>query len=106
MDAAVVNTVLEDWRTAPIDTRLRAMLGYLEKLVLNPEQLSRADIVALRAAGVSDAAIREANYVAFLFGVMDRLADSFDFAIPTPEQARNDGEFLHRNGYVMTKFIR
>lgn len=106
MDAAVVNAVLEDWRTAPIDTRLRAMLGYLEKLVLNPAQLSRADILELRTAGVTDAAIREANYVAFLFGVMDRLADSFDFAIPTPEQARNDGEFLHRNGYVMTKFIR
>jgi alkylhydroperoxidase family enzyme len=82
------------------------MLGYLEQLVLNPQQLSRADIVALRAAGVSDTAIREANYVAFLFGVMDRLADSLDFAIPTAAQARKDGEFLYRNGYVMMKFIR
>jgi alkylhydroperoxidase family enzyme len=106
MEEAVVRAVLDDWRTAPVDARLRAMLGYLEQLVLNPEQLSPADIVALRAAGVNDTAIREANYVAFLFGVMDRLADSFDFAIPTAEQARNDGKFLHRNGYVMMKFIR
>lgn len=101
-----MRSVLEDWRTAPVDARLRAMLGYLERLVLNPEQLSCADIVALRAAGASDTAIREANYVAFLFGVMDRLADSFDFVIPPAEQARHVGEFLRRNGYVMTKFIR
>ena len=106
MDAAVVTAVLDDWRTAAVDQRVRAMLGYLEKLVLEPAQLSRSDIVALRAAGVSDAALCEANYVAFLFGVMDRLADSFDFAIPTAEQARNAGEFLHRHGYRMTKFIR
>jgi alkylhydroperoxidase family enzyme len=106
MDEAVVQAVLADWRTAPIDARLRAMLGYLEKLVKTPEQLSRADILVLREAGVNDTAIREANYVAFLFGVMDRLADSLDFAIPTVEQARNDGEFLYRNGYRMTKFIR
>lgn len=106
MDEAVVRAVLDDWRTAPIAARLRAILGYLEQLVLDPTQLSRANIIALHEAGVSDAAIREANYVAFLFGVMARLAHTFDFAIPTPEQARKHGEFLHRNGYVMTKFIR
>ncbi len=106
MDDAVVRAVLEDWRTAPVDSRLRAMLGYLEQLVLNPSKLSRADIVALHAAGVSDPAIREANQVAFLFGVMDRLADSFDFAIPTAEQARKVGEFLHRYGYWTMKYIR
>ncbi|MSR13701.1 MAG: hypothetical protein EXR86_03880 [Gammaproteobacteria bacterium] len=105
MDPAVVQAVLEDWRAAP-DSRLRAMLGYLEKLVLNPTQLSSADIIALRTAGVSDTAIREANTVAFLFGVMDRLADSFNFAIPPPAQARKVGEFLHHNGYAMSKYIR
>ena len=35
------------------------MLGFLEKLTLDPEALTSADLAPLRAAGLSDAAKRE-----------------------------------------------
>ena len=55
--------------------RLKAMLGYLEKLTLDPKSLGQSDIVELRNAGLSNRAIEEAAFVAFDFSVMDRLAE-------------------------------
>ena len=34
--------VLDDYRTAPIDEKLRAMLGLLETFTLRPDQIGRA----------------------------------------------------------------
>ncbi len=106
LEERVVTAVLEDWRTAPIDERLRAVLGYLEKLTLAPKELNVDDIKILRLAGLSDRAITEAAYVCYLFSVMDRLAETFDFDIPTVEQVSNTGQFLFKNGYKLLKLIR
>jgi uncharacterized peroxidase-related enzyme len=94
-DEALVRAVLEDWRTAPVDERMRAMLGFLEKVTLDPAEVGPEDIAPLKTAGIADQAIEEALYVCFLFNLMDRLADAFDFTIP--EVA--DGKFLYRMGY-------
>ena len=68
--------------------------------------MERADVVAARAAGLSDRAIEEASYVVFLFSVMDRLADAFDFSIPEPHQVEATGRFLHKWGYRFLHLIR
>ena len=106
LEENVVTAVLKDWRTAAIDERLRVALGYLEKLTLAPKELTVADIKILHAAGLSDRAITEAAYVCYLFSVMDRLADTFDFDIPTGEHISNTGQFLFKNGYKLLKLIR
>jgi uncharacterized peroxidase-related enzyme len=106
LDEALVRAVLEDWRSAPVEPRMRAALGFLEKLTLEPDTLTRADVAALHEAGLNDRAIYEAAYVAFLFGVMDRLADAFDFRIPDAEQVKVTGQFLNKRGYKMLKLIR
>jgi alkylhydroperoxidase family enzyme len=80
-DEKLVEAVLADFRTAPIDERLRAMLAFLEKLTLRPKELGADDVRAVRAAGNDDAAIESAVYVAFVFNTMDRLADAFDFQV-------------------------
>ncbi len=80
-DEALVAAALADYRTAPIDERLRATLGFLEKLTLTPDQVGPDDAAALRAAGLSDDAIDEAIYVCFCFNVMDRIADALDFRL-------------------------
>jgi len=74
--------VLADWRTAPVDERFRAALAFLEKLTLWPDQIGSQDVKAARAAGVSDAALRQAIYVCFIFSTMDRLADALGFQLP------------------------
>ena len=91
---------LEDWRTAPIDERLRAALGFLEKLTLRPVEVSRTDVEALHAAGLNDQAIEEAIAVAAVFNVIDRLADAFDFKLPREQDLKLAPRILLNVGYA------
>jgi len=96
-----VEAVLADWRTAPVDRKVRAALGFLEKLTLAPAELRPADVEPLRAAGVSDAAIEDAIHVCVLFNIYDRLADSLTFHLPGPDGYAASGRSLMQRGYVI-----
>jgi len=78
-DDSVVRAVLADYRTAPIPEKLRAMLGFLEKLTLNPAGIGPDDVAPLRAAGLTDEEIEDAIHVCALFNVINRVADSLGF---------------------------
>lgn len=86
MGKELVDGVLKDFETAAIDDRLKAMLRFLEKVTLTPADLSPEDGQALRRAGISQAAAIDATGVALAFNLIDRLADSFLFAVP-PQSA-------------------
>ena len=103
LDEQTVKAVLDDWRTAPISDRLRATLTFLEALTLRPAEVTAATMRELKAAGLNDRAIREAAYVCFLFNVLDRLADAFNFTLPTEEEARKIGNMTFRLGYGIAK---
>jgi len=75
---------LDDWRTAPVDERVRATLGFLEKLTLDPASLDPDEADKVRAAGVSDDAMLDAIAVAALFNTIDRIADALRFDVPPP----------------------
>jgi alkylhydroperoxidase family enzyme len=92
--------VLDDYRTAPIDDKLRAMLGLLETFTLRPGQLGPADVRAVLATGVTREAIRDAFYVAFLFNTYDRLADTLGWELPDQRYYVKAGQFLLKKGYV------
>jgi alkylhydroperoxidase family enzyme len=98
-DEKLVRAVLDDWRTAPIDARMHAMLGFLEKLTLTPEAVTPADVVPLRAAGLGDRAIEQAIYVCFLFCTIDRIADAFDFLLPDARSLKWTARILLGPGY-------
>jgi alkylhydroperoxidase family enzyme len=96
-----MTAVVDDYRTAPIDEKLRAMLGLLETFTLRPDELTVADIRAVLAAGVSREAIRDAYYVAFLFNTYDRLADTLGWELPEDRYYGKAGKFLLKKGYQM-----
>jgi len=73
---------LNDYRTAPVDEKLRATLGLLEKMTLDQDALGPSDIRAVMGTGVSKEAIQEALEVAFLFNIYDRLADAMGWDVP------------------------
>ena len=91
--------VLDDYRTAPIDEKLRAMLGLLETFTLNPEQLDANRVREVLDAGVTREQIRDAFYVAFLFNTYDRLADTLGWQLPDPRYYVKAGQFLLKKGY-------
>lgn len=74
--------MLADWRTAPVGEGLRATLGFLERLTLTPEAVGPDDAAAVRAAGVSEAALLDAIYICAAFNLIDRVADALGFEIP------------------------
>ncbi len=92
--------MLADYRTAPIDAKLRAMLGLLEKMTLAHESLTAADVRPVLAAGVSRDAVRDAFYVAFLFNTYDRLADTLGWELPDERYYPKAGRMLLKRGYA------
>ena len=91
--------MLADWRSAPVDPKVRATLGFLEKLTLAPADVRPADVEPLRAAGVSDEGAEDAIQVCVLFNIYDRLADSLSFHLPGPDGYAASGRSLLRRGY-------
>ena len=90
-----------DWRTAPVDERLRATLGFIEKQTLRPDELTAADAEAVYAAGVSAEGLRTAATVAGLFNMIVRLADSFGWAVPDWDRLMQRAPAMLEGGYAM-----
>lgn len=93
--------MLADWRTAPVPERTRAMLGFLEKMTLDPDALGPEDAAALRAAGLSEQAIEDAVYTCAAFNAIVRLADTFEFQVPPPDVVAANGQAMMKRGYKM-----
>jgi uncharacterized peroxidase-related enzyme len=71
----LVAQLIADWRAAPLTAANQAMLLYVEKLTLRPWEMVEEDVLALRAAGFSDAAILDINQVTGYYAFVNRLAD-------------------------------
>ena len=96
-DTALAESVLKDYRSAPISESLRSTLAFLEKLAITPGSLAKADLQPMLDSGLSEAAIVEAAEVCMIFATMNRIVDAFGFEIgPKPDKA---GRFLLKNGY-------
>jgi uncharacterized peroxidase-related enzyme len=96
-----IKDVLENWRTAAISDKLKAMLGYLEKLTTSPDELGPEDVLPLRAAGIEDEAIVEAIHVCVVFSLIARLADALDFKMPSAFANGRSAKMYYRLGYKL-----
>jgi alkylhydroperoxidase family enzyme len=93
--------VVADWRTAPLRPQLAATLVFLEKLTLRPGELLPADADAVRAAGVSTQALRDAATVCALFNMIVRLADSLGWDVPSWERLTARAPAMLDGGYAL-----
>lgn len=85
--------------SAPVTVRLRAMLGFLDKLTLSPRDVGPEDVAALRRVGLSDDAIENAIEVCVQFCIINRLADTVGFRLQTPKQLANEASMLAKKHY-------
>lgn len=74
-DAAWIAHLLQDWRSAELSDRERALLVYADKLTRTPGAMLEDDLGPLRHAGLSDGAILQANLVVAYFAFANRIAD-------------------------------
>ena len=74
-DDALAARVEADFRTAGLDDRRVAILNYAERLTLEPASVTRADVDALRGAGLSDTDVLHVAEVVGYYAYVNRIAD-------------------------------
>jgi alkylhydroperoxidase family enzyme len=85
-----------------VDERLRATLGFIEKMTLRPAELTPADAEAVLASGVSEVALVDAVHVAALFNMIVRLADSLGWDVPAFEEFQARADAMLAGGYTLS----
>jgi hypothetical protein len=68
---------------------------------LRPDELTPAHADAVRAAGVSDQALRDAASVCAYFNMIVRLADSFGWDVPTWDSLTARAPAMLEGGYAL-----
>lgn len=97
-DEARVAAVLSDLETAPIEEPLRATLRILRKLT-REHAVTADDMRTVLSSGVSRKQIEDALSVCFAFNITARLANTFGFALPSPEAFDAGAKYLLTRGY-------
>lgn len=106
LDRSVTVDMLDQWREqSGFSPKLRAVFALLERVVTDPDGASAGDVEAARAAGVTDEAIVDALYVAFMFNLVNRLANAFGYSWETEEERLLLARALHRIGYRVPGFL-
>ena len=82
LDAALVEAIRRDYKTAPIDERDRAMLDFVALLTRDATSVTRADHDRLRAAGFDDRGILQITLIASWFNYINRVADALGVGRP------------------------
>ena len=96
----MVEAVLEDFRTAPIDDRLKALFAFIEKMNRESNRLGPEDIEALKAAGWSEEAIYDAITVCALFNFYNNWIDATGVSDMPAAAYDASGDRLANHGYA------
>lgn len=74
-DDALLARIEDDWTSAGLDPRRRAILAYVDKLTREPWSVEQSDVAELRAVGLSDRDVLEVAEVAAYYAYVNRIAD-------------------------------
>jgi len=96
----LVDAVLEDYRTAPIGEREKALFAFIEKMNRESSRLGKEDMEQVKAAGWSEEAIYDAITVCALFNFYNKWIDATGVSDMTAAAYAASGERLATAGYV------
>ena len=77
----------------------------LEALTRNPDLVPRTELTAARAAGLDETALIDALYVAYMFNVINRIADALDFTHRSERDRLRGAWILRHNGYQLPVWL-
>ena len=75
IDENVVQALIENVDTSPIDETLKPLLRYTKTLTLSPAKIATEDAERVRAAGWSEETLFDAISICALFNFMNRIAE-------------------------------
>ena len=99
VDPKLLEAILTDITTAPIEERLRPIFAFVHKVTLNPSKTTQADVDAMLEAGWDEQAIEDALGVCALFNFMNRLVDGYGLELPNKEQLAGMAKGINSQGY-------
>ncbi len=94
-----MDAVLEDYATAPISEREKALFSFLEKMNRESNRLSQSDIDRLTAIGWSQEALYDAITVCALFNFYNKWIDATGVSDMPAAAYAASGERLASRGY-------
>jgi uncharacterized peroxidase-related enzyme len=96
----LVEQLLEDLERAPVDDRLKVLLGFVRKLMTSPNAMAQADLDAVIQAGWSEQALHDAIAVTARGAFMHRLIAAYGFKPLSREAAAKKAQKRKELGYV------
>ncbi len=100
VEEGLVEALLADFDSAPVDAKLRPLLGYVRKLAAAPATVAQGDIDAVLAAGWDEQAIHDAAAITGRAAFMQRLVQGHGFTPLPREVFRSHAEKRVKRGYV------
>ena len=97
---ALVDAVLVDYRTAPIDESWKVLFAFLDTVNARCAEVGPADIETCKAAGWSEEAIYDAITVCALFNFYNRWIDATGVSDLGPAMYARSGERMKHGGYA------
>jgi len=100
VERGLVEQLLEELETAPVDTRFRTLLAFVRKLALTPSDMSQEDADAVFTAGWDEHALHDAIAITARAAFMQRLVGGFGFKPLDRETAAKHAHKRVERGYV------
>ena len=92
--------MLEDYRTAPISDKEKALFAFIEKMNRESNRLRQDDVDEAKAAGWSDEALYDAITVCALFNFYNKWIDATGVSDMPAAAYRASGQRLATVGYA------
>ena len=96
----LVTAVLQDYRTAPISDREKALFAFIEKVNRDSSRIRKEDVAMVKAAGWSEEALYDAISVCALFKFYNTWIDATGVGDMPAAAYAASGERLATFGYV------
>jgi uncharacterized peroxidase-related enzyme len=100
-----LGVVDDSWRDGRYGAKATATAGLLEALTVEPAGSHGSLLATARSAGLDDAALTDALYVAYVFNVINRVADALDFGHRSDRHRLRGARILRRNGYRLPGWL-
>jgi uncharacterized peroxidase-related enzyme len=97
----VVDAVKRDYESAPVSSKLKALLAIAGKVQQGGRNVTTADVERARAEGATDREIHDAVLIAAAFSMFNRYVDGLATLTPTDPDAYDQmGQRMASQGYV------
>lgn len=100
IERGLVDRLLENLETAPVEERLKPLLAFVRKLATTPGKMLQADADAVFEAGWDEKALHDAIAVTARAAFMQRLVEGHGFVPRSREDAAESAKRRLEHGYV------